>query len=216
LIKIIFLLTISLALWLITYSLAFVLFRYHPLQYRREIVLGALVMTPISFFIQLSGYSYLAGLIQPVIGLVVFRMVMKFNFVHSAIMVLLSYELCRVIENIYVLIKTRFEVIEYLHFLRDVPQWGDILALCTITISFIFYLHYSHLGFTFISPYAVPRINSAFFISCGIVFMILILSLALSIAITHVYLYVLIRFIGMILLLVSIYVSYRKEITDVF
>jgi hypothetical protein len=203
-------------LWIVTCSLALVLFRYNPVTYWKSICQTTCVMMFVTLAIQWSGFSFLAPIIQPILGIIFFKIFMKFKWVNSAIMILFSYEICRTIEVIYVFIQTRYHIKESIQIFKNIPKFGDALILVFLVIVFILYLHISKIGFTFICRYRSFKVPTNIVLLSAAVIAILLLSISLSIVVSHNYFFVIPRIIAMLLLLYFLYASYRKEMRDDF
>jgi hypothetical protein len=206
----------SVVLWLVTYSLAFVLFRYNPIAYWKGILKATGVMMLVSLGIQLSGFSFMAGLIQPIFGVVFFKIFLRLKWLNSAIMILFSYEICRIFENIYVLVKTNYHISESILILKNIPRFGDVIIMISAITLFTLFLHFSKLGFTFMHTYKSPKIAANVIFLSGIILAVLLSSISLSIFIANSYFFVVLRSIAMLLLLFFLFVAYRKEMRDEF
>lgn len=200
--------------WIVTCSLALVLFRYNPVSYWTGILQTTSVMMLVTLAIQWSGFSFLAPFIQPIFAIIFFKIFLKFKWINSAIMILFSYEICRIFENIYVFVQTKYHINESIEILKNMPKFGDALILISLVFAFTLYLHVSRIGFTFVSRHRSLKVPFNIIVLSVATLTILFLSTALSIVVSHSYFFVLTRSISMLLLLYLLYVSYKKEMNE--
>ncbi|NHN30504.1 hypothetical protein [Paenibacillus agricola] len=213
--SIIQILVISALLWLVTCSLALVLFRYKPATYWKEIGQVTGMMILVTLAIQRLELSFLAPLIQLIFGVVGFKLFLKFKWIHAAIMIIYSYEICRIIEKAYMYIQNKFALKDSIVILRNMPIFGDALIIISIVLMLTAYLHLSRIGFTFISRH--QSIHLPVHIFCFSVILLAILySISLSFAFTDSYFILLLRSIVILLLIYFLYASYKKEMNDEF
>jgi hypothetical protein len=209
-------LIMSVFVWLITCSLALVLFRYNPIDYWRGILQVTGVMIFVTMTVQWSGLSYLVVFFQPIFGILFFKIFLKFKWINSAVMFLFSYEICSNIEIIYVFVQTKYHLMDSINILKNIPKFSDALILLPLTAMLTLYLHVSKIGFSFVSRHRSIKVPANIVVLAVAILGLLLLSFSLSLFVSHSYFYVSTRAIAMVFLLYFLYFSYRKEMNDEF
>jgi hypothetical protein len=206
-------LVLGLMVWPSFICLGFLLFRLKPKYFIPQISICSIILISLSTFLQMKNYGPLTSVAQPICLVLCYWLICRIQIVYSLLMVILTYALNIILEDLINLGLTSFNYNNFIQIMRtDLYLSTSLIVL--INIGTCYLLNKYRIGFSFIKlnrlePVRIPR-KVYFLFILGLLF-ITACSLSLFNLERFYLFFVLFSFLFMLLLFRF---SWRKESSD--
>ncbi|ALS20954.1 hypothetical protein PN4B1_08900 [Paenibacillus naphthalenovorans] len=214
--RVLYLVPLFFICWLSMIVLALAVFRQRLKEYRKQIVVSAVVLTLISVFVQTT-HSVIGLILQPLFVILCFYMIFRLRFIYALIVSVVVYLVDTTTELGFFLMISRLTSEDFYKIAQE-SMTMPVISLFLLNLSAACILKKFRLGFSFV-PFHInckdhihPRFHKAMFfiMSTGL----LIITLTVSSIFYWKAETAVIQFFSVLLLIGIIRIFYEKELSD--